>query len=89
MKHRLDPHILNERTLEGDHRRLAELLAPGMRVLDAGCGTGSITAGIARRVGELGQVVGIDRDAVLFKQARTAFPDLANLEFEQAELRNY
>ena len=89
MKHRSDAQILNERTLERDHRRLAELLAPGMRVLDAGCGTGSITAGIARRVGEMGQVVGIDSDGVLLEQARAAFPDVANLEFEQAELRDY
>ena len=60
-----------------------------MRVLDAGCGTGSIIAGIARRVGEDGHVVGIDRDAVLLEQARSAHRGLANLEFEQAELRDY
>lgn len=89
MKHRSDPRILNDRTLERDHHRLAELLLPGMRVLDAGCGTGSITAGIARRVGPTGQVVGIDRDPVLLEQARAAYSDLTNLEFEQAELRDY
>ena len=89
MKHRSDPEILNQLTLERDHRRLAELLSPGLRVLDAGCGTGSITAGIAKRVGATGQVVGIDRDGFLLEQARTAHADLANLEFEQAELRDY
>jgi SAM-dependent methyltransferase len=69
MKHQSDPRILNRRTLEGDHRRLAGLLAPGMRVLDVGCGTGSITAGIAKAVGPTGFVVGLDRDAELLAQA--------------------
>ena len=89
MKHRSAPQILNQRTLEHDHRRLAELLVPGMRVLDAGCGTGSITAGIARAVGQTGQVVGIDRDQVLLEEARGAHGSLPNLEFEQADLTDY
>ena len=47
--HRSDPQVLNRRTLEIDHRVLAGVLRPGMSVLDVGCGTGAITAGIARR----------------------------------------
>ena len=46
-------------------------------------------AGIAKRVGATGQVVGIDRDAVLLEQARAAHANVYNLEFEQAELRDY
>jgi SAM-dependent methyltransferase len=80
--HRSDPRILNRRTLERDHRRLAELLEPGMSVLDIGCGTGAITAGIARRVGSHGRVVGIDRDASLLAAA----PAGENLSFEACDV---
>jgi ubiquinone/menaquinone biosynthesis C-methylase UbiE len=89
MKHRSDPKILNERTLELHHKRLAELLEPGMRVLDAGCGSGSITAGIARRLNGPGLVVGIDRDGELLDQARTAYGELRNLKFVQSEIAGY
>ncbi len=60
--HQSDPRILNRRTLQRDHRRLAQLLQPGMAVLDVGCGTGAITAGIAKMVRPGGAVVGLDRD---------------------------
>ncbi len=41
-------------------------LSPGMRVLDLGCGPGSITLDLAEAVGPTGQVVGVDfsEDAV-------------------------
>lgn len=80
--HRSDPRILGRRTLERDHRCLAELLRPGLSVLDVGCGTGSITAGIAKAVGPQGQVVGIDRDAVLLEMARKEHASATNLRFE-------
>ncbi|MET0404277.1 MAG: methyltransferase domain-containing protein, partial [Cystobacter sp.] len=35
----------------------------GMRVLDVGCGWGNVSFLAAELVGELGRVVGIDRDA--------------------------
>jgi ubiquinone/menaquinone biosynthesis C-methylase UbiE len=68
--HRSDPRVLNRRTLERDHRRLADLLCPGLFVLDVGCGTGAITAGVARRVASEGKVLGVDRDEGLLTQAR-------------------
>lgn len=83
--HRSDPRILGRRTLESDHRRLAELLRPGSSVLDVGCGTGSITAGIAKVVGPLGQVVGIDRDLGLLERARKEHASVANLRFEPGD----
>ena len=80
--HRSDPRILGRRTLQRDHRCLAELLRPGFSVLDVGCGTGAITAGIAQAVGPHGHVVGIDRDEVLLNLARTEHAMLPNLQFE-------
>src|SRR4051812_12968256 len=68
--HRSDPHVLNRRTVERDHRVLAAMLRPGMSVLDVGCGTGAITGGIARAVGESGRVLGVDRDESLLEVAR-------------------
>lgn len=83
--HRSDPRILGRRTLELDHRCLAELLVPGARVLDVGCGTGSITAGIAKAVGPQGHVVGIDRDLGLLELARQEHAGVANLRFEAGD----
>lgn len=67
--HTADARVLNQRTLEKDHRRLAALLRPGISVLDIGCGTGVITAGIARMCR---RAVGLDRDAGLIAQARAS-----------------
>jgi SAM-dependent methyltransferase len=83
--HRSDPRILGRRTLERDHRRLAELLRPGQSVLDVGCGTGAITAGIARAVAPGGVVTGVDRDAALLEIAERDHRHVANLRFEQGD----
>jgi len=55
---------------------VVDLLAPepGERVLDIGCGTGHLTAEIARQVGDDGAVVGVDRSAEMVEQARAAHP---------------
>ena|ERR1039457_6832372 len=83
--HRSDPRVLNRRTLERDHRSLANLLGPGMLVLDVGCGTGPITAGIARIVGPEGWVLGIDRDGAQVGQARQEHAGVPNLSFEEED----
>lgn len=83
--HRSDPRILGRRTLQRDHRCLAELLRPGLSVLDVGCGTGAITAGAAKAVGPRGHVVGVDRDEVLLAVARTDHATLPNLQFEYGD----
>lgn len=85
MKHRSDPRVLGRRTLQHDHRCLAALLRPGMKVLDVGCGTGSITAGIAQAVGESGLAVGIDRDETLLEIARTQHGAIPQLRFESGD----
>ena len=56
-----------------------------MSVLDVGCGSGAITAGIARVVGPLGRVVGVDRDETLLANGRSSYPDLPNLRLEGGE----
>ncbi len=86
--HRSDPRILGRRTLQRDHRRLAELVQPGHSVLDIGCGTGAITAGVAKLVGPHGQVVGIDRDEVLLELARQEHANFTNLRFECSDVTN-
>ena len=52
--------IFDNRSLDKDYRTLRPLLKKGMRVLDIGCGTGSISRDIADIVGPTGKVVGID-----------------------------
>jgi SAM-dependent methyltransferase len=55
---------------------LLELLDPrrGERILDVGCGTGQLTAEIARHGT---QVVGLDNSAEMLADARKNFPELA------------
>lgn len=60
-------------------------LRPGMRLLDAGCGPGSITIGLARAVAP-GEATGIDREAGVLERGRSlaAEQDVSNLRFEAA-----
>lgn len=57
-------------------RRLLELLAPqpGERILDAGCGTGQLTAEIAAAGA---RVTGVDSSAAMIAEARRNYPSLA------------
>lgn len=62
-----------ESTIAGDvtRRFLTEAgITAGMRVLDVGCGRGDVALMLAERVGERGQVVGVDRDARPLEVAR-------------------
>src|SRR5437016_9650225 len=45
-------------------------LKPGMRVVDIGCGIGSVTCSLADMVGPSGEVVGVDMSADQIEQAR-------------------
>lgn len=45
-------------------------IAPGMRVLDAGCGSGEVTTELVRLVGPAGRVTAVDADPVLLDHAR-------------------
>jgi SAM-dependent methyltransferase len=57
-----------------------------MSVLDVGCGTGAITADIARAVGPDGTALGIDRDDANLAGAVHQYGGLANLRFETLDI---
>jgi ubiquinone/menaquinone biosynthesis C-methylase UbiE len=63
-------------------------LREGLRVLDVGCGTGTLTSWIARTVGERGHVTAADADAKQLDIARenAVKMGLSNVEFTQARL---
>jgi len=62
---------------------LLDLLAvqPGVRILDVGCGTGQLTADIARRGA---YVVGLDSSSEMLAEARKNFPDLTFVQGDAA-----
>jgi ubiquinone/menaquinone biosynthesis C-methylase UbiE len=50
-------------------------IAPGMRVLDAGCGKGDVSFLAAGLVGHEGRIVGVDRVPDAVEAGRRAFAD--------------
>jgi 2-polyprenyl-3-methyl-5-hydroxy-6-metoxy-1,4-benzoquinol methylase len=65
-------------------------LAPGMHVLDVGCGAGDVTFLAASLVGPYGSVVGIDRsmEAVALATQRATAAGLTNVRFEVRDVNN-
>ena len=63
-------------------------VAPGMRVLDAGCGPGRITLPAARRVGPTGEVVAVDVQEAMLARVRQklAAQEVANVRLVHAGL---
>lgn len=63
-------------------------IAPGMRVLDVGCGAGDVSIQLARLVGPEGAVIGVDVDPVVLEvaRARVAGAGLTNVSFIEARL---
>src|SRR5690349_24211174 len=57
------------RTVENSAAYLAPRLRPGLDVLDVGCGPGTITVDLARRIAP-GRVVGLDVAAAPLAEAR-------------------
>lgn len=66
-------------------------LAPGMSVLDIGCGVGDVAFLAASLVGPMGRVTGIDRapEAVAVAKERAAQADADNVTFDVADAATY
>lgn len=60
-------------------------LGAGMRVLDVGCGMGDVSFRVARLVGAMGRVVGIDRDPQALVRARERAHELGLVDIEFVE----
>ena len=61
----------------------------GQTVLDLGCGTGELTVELARKVGPLGRVYGVDPDAARLNRAKTLLPETSeNVEYHRATAEN-
>jgi ubiquinone/menaquinone biosynthesis C-methylase UbiE len=75
------------RTAEEAAAFLLPHLKPGMRVLDIGCGPGSITVGLARYVSPA-VTVGVDQSEEALAAARSLATDqnVGNVRFEQANV---
>ena len=69
------------RTAANSAAYLLPHLRPGMRVLDVGCGPGTITRDLAAAVGPAGQVLGVDTSAEVLQPA-VADSVAPNLRFE-------
>ncbi|WP_261763877.1 class I SAM-dependent methyltransferase, partial [Pseudonocardia asaccharolytica] len=75
------------RSVDNSAAYLAPHLRPGMDVLDVGCGPGTITVDLARRVAP-GTVVGIDASAAVLRQARANAEraGVRNVAFRQGDV---
>ena len=73
------------RTAENSAGYLLPHLKPQMRILDVGCGPGTITAGLADRVPR-GHVTGIDTAPDVLRQARELTNDRDNLDFATGDV---
>ena len=79
--------FLADRTAETHAQFLLEYLAPGMDLLDGGCGPGTITKGLAAIVTP-GRVVGVDRDQSQIALAQSLADSSSAIEFKTDDLCN-
>jgi ubiquinone/menaquinone biosynthesis C-methylase UbiE len=79
--------IMALRTAEQEGKFFLQYLRPDMRVLDVGCGPGSITLGFANAV-ETSEAVGVDLQQPQIDQARAlaAKKGVTNVQFETADV---
>ena len=73
------------RTVENSAAYVAPRFVPDARVLDVGCGPGTITVDIANRVAP-GCVIGIDASADVIEQARRDASGVDNVDFATGDV---
>jgi ubiquinone/menaquinone biosynthesis C-methylase UbiE len=78
--------VLERRTVETDNRNVLKFLKGGISVLDVGCGSGSMTAGMVKYLGPNGTVTGIDINEHLIAAAKQHYSGVKNLVFEVADI---
>ncbi len=81
--------IFDQRSLQSDYSTLVPALKRGLRVLDVGCGTGSISGGIADKVGKEGWVTGIDNTEKFIVSGKETYRHVSNLELIHADLFDF
>lgn len=84
-------HLLFGRKLTAEHRSAIEAadLQPGEKVLDAGCGPGTMAIAMAAKTGDEGEVVGIDASMDMIGEARrTAAKESSTARFESAAIES-
>jgi ubiquinone/menaquinone biosynthesis C-methylase UbiE len=81
--------IFDDRSIESDYRTLIPVLKEGMRVLDVGCGTGAISLGIAKYVGETGHVTGIDNTEKFIASGKESYQHINNLDLIHVDLFSF
>jgi ubiquinone/menaquinone biosynthesis C-methylase UbiE len=79
--------FLQRRTAQTSAGFLLPYLRPGLRLLDGGCGPGTITVGLAEAVTP-GEVVGVDTEPVQIERGRALAGErgLTNLRFEVGDV---
>lgn len=73
------------RTAENSAAHLLPHLRDGMEVLDVGCGPGTITVDLARRIGR-GRVEGVDRSEEIVSTARADAAGVENVSFTTGDV---
>ncbi len=66
-------------------RHLQGIFRPGMKVLDAGCGSGRVTQFLLSQNVQASDIVGLDSSAELLKIAQARFPDVRYYRADIAE----
>src|SRR4051794_38187755 len=77
------------RTADNSAAYLLPRLGDGLRLLDVGCGPGTLTVDLARRVAPTGEVVGVDLSAAVVAEAaaHATSERVGNVTFQAGDFR--